>query len=143
MRLSSGERLDCGLFATYSLSKYLDCPLVNATQLDVTSDSDSIDIPAVNVTWKIQNNYEFIQFPFRTLCIDYCGTCSNDLARSSQGLSVTSSGQLFIRRVLREMRFFTFECSVMDETTSNWSAPLQLQPLAILNYRKFSSCNNT
>ena len=91
------------------------------------------------MTWIIGKSLRFSEFfySFEVFSVDYYGIHQNDSHWLDEDFIVTSSGQLFIRRVIPEMRFFTFKCSVMEKTTYQWSEPLLLQPLTILMYRKY------
>ena len=131
------EELDCSLFAVATFSKYLDCPLVNATDIEASSaDTEVVDSPFVNVTWTVHDVYDFI-FHFSYFRIDYYGTYSNNSDLSLiRDFNVTRSGQLFISRVRTVMRYLTFECAIMNESTYEWSQPIRLERLNVLWYGK-------
>ena len=131
------EDLDCSLFAAVNFPKYLDCPLVNATD-EISSSGDASSLTIVNVSWYIDCLFVYTCDSFR---IDYFGVHSGSV-RTFENVEVTSTGQLYIPNVPRfyEMQLFNFECKVWNESISQWSQSYRLEKLKLLNYGKPISC---
>jgi hypothetical protein len=126
----AADDTNCSLYTAARTPKYLDCPIINPDDGFLFSGEDS-DLKIVNVSWCINHcTFASADQPCFLFHIDYY---SNDFL---QNFEVTSSGQLFISSVTINMRSTTYNCSVWNESTSQWSQRHKIGPLIILNYGK-------
>ena len=128
-------QLDCSLHAAVKAPKYLECP--NITN-EISFSGEASGFTVVNVSWYIEYcNPKIIVEPCYLFHVDYYGLYSNRAYPSSvPNFEVTSSGQLYISSVSINLRWTTFECSVWNESTSQWSQSHTMGPLLILDYCK-------
>ena len=132
------EDHDCSLHVAAKAPKYLDCPLVDIADEFFSGEASGLKI--VNVSWHIEYcNHLIFGLPCSVFHIDYHGIYININYHSFkllQNFEVTSSGQLYIYSVDIDMRWTTFNCSVWNESTSQWSQSHTIGPLIILDYGK-------
>ena len=122
---------NCSLHAAAKDPKYLDCPIINTN--DGSGEDSGLKI--VNVSWCIEYcNFALVNQLCFSFHIDHHAIYYGNVFL--QNFEVTSSGQLFISSVGIDMRRTTFNCSVWNESSSQWSQPYKIGPLTILNYGK-------
>ena len=106
----------------------MDCPLIDITdELPASGDAAS-GMQIVNVSWYIDSGY-FGRYP--SVLIDYY---SSNIKQTL--FEVTRSGQLYIPSVPSDLRDFTFECRVWNNSASPGSQPHVLRPLQVVDYGK-------
>ena len=129
------DSTNCSLHAAAKAPKYLDCPIISTNDGLLFSGEDS-GLKIVNVSWCIEYcNFVSVYQPCFLFHIDY-HEIYNYSSAFLQNFEVTSSGQLYISSVSIDMRQTTFNCSVWNESSSQWSQPYKIGPLTILNYGK-------
>ena len=137
--MCTAEDRSCSLHAAAKAPKYLDCPLLDTTNEFFSGEASGLTI--VNVSWRIEYcNYIQLSFlPCSVFHVDYSGIYSHDAViplKLLPNFEVTSSGQLYISSVGIDMRWTTFNCSVWNDSTSQWSRSHTIGPLIILDYGK-------